>query len=25
MLEDPARFNPLLLQDLAAITQRAAH
>jgi len=25
MLEDPARFNTLLLQDLAAITQRAAH
>jgi pimeloyl-ACP methyl ester carboxylesterase len=25
MLEDPARFNALLLQDLAAITQRAAH
>jgi pimeloyl-ACP methyl ester carboxylesterase len=25
MLEDPARFNPLLLQDLQAITQRAAH
>ncbi len=25
MLEAPARFNPLLLQDLAAITQRAAH
>jgi sigma-B regulation protein RsbQ len=25
MLEDPARFNPLLLKDLAAITARAAH
>jgi len=25
MLEAPARFNPLLLQDLQAITQRAAH
>jgi len=25
MLEDPARFNALLLQDLAAISQRAAH
>ena len=25
MLEAPARFNPLLLQDLEAITQRAAH
>jgi len=25
MLEDPARFNVLLLQDLAAITQGAAH
>jgi pimeloyl-ACP methyl ester carboxylesterase len=25
MLEDPARFNPLLLKDIAAITQRAAH
>jgi pimeloyl-ACP methyl ester carboxylesterase len=25
MLEQPARFNPLLLQDIAAITQRAAH
>ena len=25
MLEDPARFNALLLQDLSAITQRAAH
>jgi pimeloyl-ACP methyl ester carboxylesterase len=25
MLEDPTRFNALLLQDLAAITQRAAH
>jgi pimeloyl-ACP methyl ester carboxylesterase len=25
MLEDPPRFNALLLQDLAAITQRAAH
>jgi pimeloyl-ACP methyl ester carboxylesterase len=25
MLEDPARFNPLLLKDLAAIQQRAAH
>jgi pimeloyl-ACP methyl ester carboxylesterase len=25
MLEAPARFNTLLLQDLAAITQRAAH
>jgi pimeloyl-ACP methyl ester carboxylesterase len=25
MLEDPARFNALLLQDLAAITERAAH
>jgi pimeloyl-ACP methyl ester carboxylesterase len=25
MLEDPARFNPLLLQDLAALSQRAAH
>jgi pimeloyl-ACP methyl ester carboxylesterase len=25
MLEDPVRFNPLLLQDLAAITERAAH
>jgi pimeloyl-ACP methyl ester carboxylesterase len=25
MLEDPTRFNPLLLQDVAAISQRAAH
>jgi pimeloyl-ACP methyl ester carboxylesterase len=25
MLEDPARFNVLLLQDIAAITQHAAH
>jgi sigma-B regulation protein RsbQ len=25
MLEDPARFNTLLLADLAAITERAAH
>ena len=25
MLEDPARFNTLLLQDLTAITERAAH
>ena len=25
MLEAPARFNPLLLKDLAAIAQRAAH
>ena len=25
MLEAPARFNPLLLQDLEAITQHAAH
>jgi pimeloyl-ACP methyl ester carboxylesterase len=25
MLEDPSRFNPLLLKDLAAITQHAAH
>jgi pimeloyl-ACP methyl ester carboxylesterase len=25
MMEDPARFNPLLLKDLAALTQRAAH
>jgi pimeloyl-ACP methyl ester carboxylesterase len=25
MLEDPARFNPLLLKDIAAITQRAGH
>jgi len=25
MLEDPTRFNSLLLQDLAVITQRAAH
>ena len=25
MLEAPARFNPLLLQDLQAITQRATH
>ncbi len=25
MLENPARFNTLLLQDLAEITQRAAH
>jgi pimeloyl-ACP methyl ester carboxylesterase len=25
MLEDPARFNALLLQDLAAISRRAAH
>jgi pimeloyl-ACP methyl ester carboxylesterase len=25
MLEDPTRFNALLLQDLAAISQRAAH
>jgi len=25
MLEAPERFNPLLLQDLQAITQRAAH
>ena len=25
MLEAPTRFNPLLLQDLQAITQRAAH
>jgi len=25
MLEDPPRFNALLLQDLTAITQRAAH
>jgi pimeloyl-ACP methyl ester carboxylesterase len=25
MLEDPARFNPLLLKDLAALAQRAAH
>jgi pimeloyl-ACP methyl ester carboxylesterase len=25
MLEDPARFNALLLQDLTAITERAAH
>jgi len=25
MLEAPARFNPLLLKDLAAITQHAAH
>ena len=25
MLEAPARFNPLLLQDIQAITQRAAH
>jgi len=25
ILEAPARFNPLLLQDLQAITQRAAH
>jgi pimeloyl-ACP methyl ester carboxylesterase len=25
MLEDPARFNPLLLKDVAAISQRAAH
>ena len=25
MLEAPARFNPLLLQDLQAITQRTAH
>ncbi len=25
MMEDPARFNPLLLKDLAAITARAAH
>jgi pimeloyl-ACP methyl ester carboxylesterase len=25
MLEDPARFNPLLLKDVAAIAQRAAH
>jgi pimeloyl-ACP methyl ester carboxylesterase len=25
MLEDPARFNALLLQDLAAITRHAAH
>jgi pimeloyl-ACP methyl ester carboxylesterase len=25
ILEDPARFNPLLLKDIAAIVQRAAH
>ena len=25
MMEDPARFNPLLLKDLAAISARAAH
>jgi sigma-B regulation protein RsbQ len=25
MMEDPARFNPLLLKDLAAIAARAAH
>jgi pimeloyl-ACP methyl ester carboxylesterase len=25
MLEDPGRFNPLLLKDIVAITQRAAH
>jgi pimeloyl-ACP methyl ester carboxylesterase len=25
MLEAPARFNPLLLQNIAAITQRASH
>jgi pimeloyl-ACP methyl ester carboxylesterase len=25
MLEDPARFNPLLLKDIAAIAQRAPH
>jgi pimeloyl-ACP methyl ester carboxylesterase len=25
MLETPARFNPLLLKDIAAIVQRAAH
>jgi pimeloyl-ACP methyl ester carboxylesterase len=25
MLEAPTRFNPLLLQDLQAITQRTAH
>lgn len=25
MMEDPARFNPLLLKDLAAIATRAAH
>jgi hypothetical protein len=25
MLEAPARFNPLLLKDVAAIAQRAPH
>ncbi len=25
MLEAPARFNPLLLKDLDALAQRAAH
>jgi pimeloyl-ACP methyl ester carboxylesterase len=25
MMEDPARFNPLLLKDITAITQHAAH
>jgi pimeloyl-ACP methyl ester carboxylesterase len=25
MMEDPARFNPLLLKDVAAITARASH
>jgi len=25
MLEDPARFNALLLQDIGVISQRAAH
>jgi pimeloyl-ACP methyl ester carboxylesterase len=25
MLEDPARFNPLLLKDIAAIAQRSGH
>jgi hypothetical protein len=25
MMEDPARFNPLLLKDVAAISARASH